>query len=329
MSKELWVSASQLAAWKACSRKWAFQSVDKLEPLAGPGRALAFGTAFHNALEALHAPGEQSPEDRLIMALAVWRAEEDDGSWLADGQAIDGGAEPYFHGLGKGMTLAYAAHEARRIDHKLGQIDAVELAFPGKDPALKERCTLGYTKDGTRVVLVGRLDGMGGVAANGPFVVEHKTAQSVDSVEPRDLVLDEQVTAMCFAASRIYDRPILSVCYNVVAKPQHKFQTRGHEHETVDDFALRLKDVMLDSPGRFFVRQWTHRTPAQVEEWRREVVDVVAPLMLSRVTWAARKGSWDGPCRNCPFLVLCEHHDDKARVENMKATMFQRKVWRG
>ena len=333
------VSASSLSLFKSCPRAWHLRHVERLRPLPsltlGP---LGWGLAVHDALEHFHAP-----DGSRKAALEAFDASVRDSTPSlyvdADGWSDELVLEsPYEAARLRGLVSAYMDHEPHRIDVTFDRVVATELVFPREEDL--DTFTLGWIdlEDGmaflcqpsfhsgrlARVVLRGRLDGI--VVVDGELaVLEHKTASGRRHVTEEDLTLDEQVTAMCHAASLVCGEHIGRVVYNVLAKPTWKHGPRGRQ-ETAREFEFRVREQVLDDVGRWLWRTASvFRDEDAIQSWQLEVLREVAPAMLAGVRWARRKSTWGGPCRFCDYRPLCETWHDIDRREGTVRSMFWRK----
>lgn len=329
----LFVSVSQLKRFKTCQRLWDFESRQKLVPKdASRSDALAFGSAIHDGLEHFHGPNGPA-EGRLAVALKALDGSLGDevmqiGDW--DIPTVD----PYERARVRGTMRAYAAYENRRSDWPaVGVLKSTERGFPDFDAAAAvknaeiEKLTLGWVRDHeggrVRVVLTGRWDGYGTEQMDA--VVEHKTMSSADAVRIEDLAIDEQVSGMCWAASRLYDRAVGDCVYNMIVKPSWKAKPRGKE-ESPDEFEFRVAEQMLQETGKYFPRLHAVRTPEALEAWRESVL-IAAEQMVSGKYTPALRGSWDGPCRptRCNFHEVCASWHNQQRREALLAGSFERR----
>lgn len=298
------VSNTQIKLAKQCPRKWHLRYGLGLKPLAVEEREEFFrkGDVIHQALEIFHASGD----------LEAAQAKIRDVLRVLDAFDFGGGTEVSFTAPGEqawamGFFNAYVAYERVRRDLDIGAGVDTEREFPKTDEET-ERLTLGFIDlpdETVQVVLGGKWDGY-----KDGRVVEHKTVATLSHVTPEDLVLDEQVSAMCWAASRLHDRPVLEVSYNLLCKPQIKFQPQNQKalrNEDEHSYARRVFNHCLSAPGKFFERMTVTRTADALLHWQQEVVRLFRFLLTNDVyqVWGVNQGSWSGPCRNCPFHDLC------------------------
>jgi CRISPR/Cas system-associated exonuclease Cas4 (RecB family) len=100
------LSASQLSTWLACGRKYAFRYAYRLSPEHRPA-ALAFGSAVHSALEALHLvrlDGDQTTDPTQFVRVfrADWQAEVDTQLSFKEGDSPE-----HLRALGEQLVAAY------------------------------------------------------------------------------------------------------------------------------------------------------------------------------------------------------------------------------
>jgi hypothetical protein len=322
--KKLFLSASQIGRYKECGRYW---MLDKREGLRrvqeDRDRALSVGSGIHEALEELHGPEGGG----LSKALEVWNhtmtANREKDILVIAGQTVDlCQTDPYELAWGEGVIRAYDAYEKIRNDIPLGRIDAVERGFPAdvekfgekRNQEEEELLTLGTVMD-HKVIFAGRWDG-----DNDGSVVEHKTCANLSDIKPEDLVVDEQISGMCWAASKLWGKPVSSVVYNVIGKIKIKACPRG-KFETPEQYAYRVATRIMESPGKYFERHHASRTQSFLKQWQADTLEV-ARAMLSGVCLPKNKASWRGPCRNCVFRPLCDTWDDKRKLSQVRGALF-------
>ncbi|MBZ0120532.1 MAG: PD-(D/E)XK nuclease family protein [Sandaracinaceae bacterium] len=127
------LSASSLATYASCPRKYAFRYVHRLPPEHRPA-ALAFGRAVHSALEALHLArmdGEKLADPSKLVRIfrADWQSEVDVGlsfksdesanmlRWMGEHLVVD-----YFRWLGdRPIVAAEQPFEVDLIDPETGE----------------------------------------------------------------------------------------------------------------------------------------------------------------------------------------------------------------
>lgn len=306
MSK-LFVSVSQLAKFKKCPRQWSLEKARGLRPIREErSEAQSMGTALHAGLEAFHR-GDGS--DEVLKAFQV-ALEAEKRLLVIDEQLLEG-VDPLDLHVGRALLRAYMAYEPYRMDEAIGVISHSEVGFPN-NPEEEALLTLGNV--GTvPVVFCGRYDGYD---AGREVVVEHKTVSSLSYIEPSDLVLDEQVSGMCWAASKLYNKRIGTVLYNILVKPRIKFQSRGNSTETYEQYEFRLFNHIISEPTRFFDRLRVERTPEFLADWRRSALDT-AKHMIGGVDWPVLSASWGGPCRRCNFSQLCRVWHNQEMVDSL------------
>lgn len=133
------LSASQLAMYASCPRKYAFRYVHRLEPEHRPA-ALAFGRAVHSALEALHLSrmdGEKLSDPIKLVRIfrADWQSEVDQGlSFKHDESANmlrfmgEHLVVEYFRWLGdRPIVAAEQPFEVELVDPETGEVSDERL----------------------------------------------------------------------------------------------------------------------------------------------------------------------------------------------------------
>lgn len=333
------ISVSRLGRWKECPRRYFLER--RWEPTVG-STALILGSAYHKFLETFHGPGDASREDRLADGLDAFEDElaAKSGSLLDtlvfDGEAIEmSDADSFEAAKARGLLRAYAAHEAVRIDGRLGVLLGVEREFPARTEVPEADAdeeyrgkfvrydrdelgslTLGIDDDGTPIILRGIWDGDRYDDDGARGVVEHKSTGDMQSIAQSNLLLDEQISAMCSAASRLWGHPCTSAAYNVLVKPRHK----PRKNETPYEFEYRVQETVQLEPAKYFKRYVAKRSPAFIAAWEQETFEV-CKLIRRGVQWGRNKATWGGPCGSCMFVDACAVWHDEKRREDVLKTM--------
>ena len=200
-ARVLEIHTSDRILFKRCRRKWHFASPLRLhlEPVTQQRSALWFGTGFHFALEDYHGWNRFGHPVKAFRAYyEAFRPEElpEDHAGLLQ--------------LAEGMLNYYLLWLKRRDDfqtfwwqgHPQVEVD-FEIPLPIKGP------------NGEEVVYAGTLDRVVVDPFGRLWVQDYKTVRTFDTTK---LATDPQITAYCWAASLIYDRPVEGVVYTQFLK---------------------------------------------------------------------------------------------------------------
>ncbi len=151
---------------------------------------------------------------------------------------------------------------------------------------------------GRTVHLRGKWDG---VDLLGPSVWlrEHKTKGEIDPEKlQRQLSFDLQTMLYLIALRHEYDRigwaakgPIGGVVYNVVRRPRH----RPGKKEGLADFLTRLRGLIEENPGHFFLRWRVDVAPVDVAAFRQQCLDPVLEQLCDWWKFISEGDPWSRP----------------------------------
>lgn len=202
MTRRANIRTSGRTTFRRCRRKWNWssdlrQNLDMFESAA----PLWLGTGFHYALEDFHSSKHfATASDAFVGFAEAWR--KTPGLQLPEGWEEQ-------RDLAVGMLDYYQQWLKNRDPLKtyvLSGVPQVEVRFEIPLPFSNEFYDEAYytgTLDRVSIDEHGRL-----------WIVEYKTAKQFATGH---FMTDQQITAYCWAASCIYDKPVAGVCYQ-----QHK-----------------------------------------------------------------------------------------------------------
>ena len=210
MGKIINIRTSGRASFQQCRRKWDFTDDTRknLEPKIKPA-PFYLGSAFHFALEDMH--GYQRYEDGAMAIRAFHIAQQAAKCPIPDD--VD-----ELVALGEGMMNHYKHFLINREGvniYRINGVPQVEVSF--KIPITQELTHLPLKKWGIdEVNYTGTFDGIA-IDENGNlWIMEYKTAKAFMT---QNFETDRQITAYCWAASCLFNRPVVGVIYQ-----QHKKQ---------------------------------------------------------------------------------------------------------
>ena len=299
---------SALNTFRNCPRKYKNRYIDNLRPRER-AEALSFGSVIHAAIELWY----RSPdtESRLPDVLAYI----DDAF---ENRVVDSNQMVQWH-LATAMIRGYA----ERYANEEFEIVEVEKEFVGE---IRNPDT-GRQSQTFRIA--GKVDGIVR-CHDGLYLLEHKTASTVDASYLDKLWTDTQIALYCYYLREL-GYPIVGVIYNVLLKSRLK-QGKG---ETQEEYEVRhaelaaknksgkstAKRQMPETDDEFQARltEWYSRPEAFHREFIYLSEDRLA--MLQDEVWeitqqyldARRRGKWllnTSNCfayqRPCEYLAYCQ-----------------------
>lgn len=264
------ISYSETQAFKTCQKMHEWQYTKGIRPKE-KAEALFFGSAIHSALEMLY---KDMPLGAALSAL-----DELDDVNRAKARALI----TRYHEKYMTMPVDVVAVE-QWVKHTFGE-DSIfgKQEFIGRVDAIIEQ-------DGRR------------------WIVEHKTATSVDEAYLERVQIDTQSMLYILAAREEFGE-IEGVIYDILIKPAIRLK----KAESIEEFEERC---LADVDGENFVRVQQRFTEYDLEDARLEFrllcIDIDARkkgMMAYRNT-----GACNAIGRTCPYLCLCcEKSEDKLK----------------
>ncbi len=299
---------SALNTFRNCPRKYKNRYLDNLRPRERP-EALSFGSAIHTAIELWYR--SQNTESRLNDVLAYIND-------AFENRVVDSHQMTQWH-LATAMIRGYA----HRYATEEFEVVEVEKEFVGE---IRNPDT-GRQSQTFRIA--GKVDGIVR-CHDGLYLLEHKTASSIDANYLDKLWTDTQIALYCYYLREL-GYPIVGVIYNVLLKSRLK-QGKG---ETQDEYEARKAELaaknksgkstakrqMPETNDEFHQRltEWYSRPEAFHREFIYLSEDRLA--MLQDEVWeitqqfldARRRGKWllnTSNCfsyqRPCEYLAYCQ-----------------------
>ncbi len=307
-SEKTLLTYSALNTFRNCPRKYKNRYLDNLRPRER-AEALSFGSVIHTAIELWYR--SSNTESRLRDVLAYI----DDAF---ENRLVDANLMVQWH-LATAMIRGYA----ERYGTEEFEIVEVEKEFVGE---IRNPDT-GRQSQTFRIA--GKVDGIVR-CHDGLYLLEHKTASTVDASYLDKLWTDTQIALYCYYLREL-GYPIVGVIYNVLLKSRLK-QGKG---ETQEEYEVRhaelaaknksgkstAKRQMSETDDEFQSRltEWYSRPDAFHREFIYLSEDRLA--MLQDEVWeitqqyldARRRGKWllnTSNCfsyqRPCEYLAYCQ-----------------------
>lgn len=310
---------SALNTFRNCPRKYKHRYIDCLRPRE-KAEALSFGGVIHGALELWYrSPKHPSTRWKVLDYIDQQFPERmGDDSQKANWQ------------LARAMLTGYA----NRYESEGLQVVEVEKSFIGeiRNPDTGRRSQT--------FVIAGKADGIVQMP-DGMYLLEHKTASSIDASYLDKLWTDTQIALYSFYLRQL-GYPIVGVIYNILLKSRLK-QRAG---ETQEEYEIRRAELarknksgkstakrqMPESDEEFQARlaEWYSR----FEVFHREYIFLSEErlAMLQEEVWeitqqyldARRRGKWllnTSNCfsyqRPCEYLPYCQSGFNPNVVDNL------------
>jgi RecB family exonuclease len=299
---------SALNTFRNCPRKYKNRYLDNLRPRERPD-ALSYGSVIHTAIELWYRSSDA--ESRLRDVLAYIND-------AFENRVVDSNQMVQWH-LATAMIRGYA----ERYATEEFEIVEVEKEFVGE---IRNPDT-GRQSQTFRIA--GKVDGIVR-CHDGLYLLEHKTASTVDASYLDKLWTDTQIALYCYYLREL-GYPIVGVIYNVLLKSRLK-QGKGETQEEYDvrhaELAAKNKSgkstakrQMPETDDEFQSRltEWYSRPDAFHREFIYLSEDRLA--MLQDEVWeitqqyldARRRGKWllnTSNCfsyqRPCEYLAYCQ-----------------------
>lgn len=314
-SSRIRTTYSMWSMFRNCRMKTKLRYRDQLVPITS-SPALEFGSVIHSGLEVWHSTREI---ERTIAFIEDGYSNVE----INDRRKRD-------RMLAKAMLRGYAA----RYPSEDFEIVALEQTFDGEivnpETGAKSRS----------FTLSGKIDGIVRMPDGSIYLLEHKTAASIDSDYLSKLWTDFQITLYSHYAEVALGYPIAGVLYNVLGKSGIK-QSAG---ETEEEYQVRLADLIAKSKtGKSSAKRKMPETDEEFEarlaEWysredafHREVIFIPREnyRVLQEELWemtqaylhAQRRDRWyqnTSQCfafGACPYAPICGSSFNPIVIEN-------------
>ncbi len=146
-------------------------------------------------------------------------------------------------------------------------------------------------------VLSGKVDGVCTLGGES-WLVEYKTASSVDRQYISRLRLDGQVTTYLYAMQRVLDKPLAGVIYRIIRKPS----IRQTQKETFEAFCDRLEADYRDRPEFYFIEERLYRSQEDLDLFEAELWDIT-----QRMLWERQRDVYPRNTARCTDFGTCEY----------------------
>lgn len=114
--------------------------------------------------------------------------------------------------------------------------------------------------------------------SNGLWIMEDKTKSVIQPRIQQYLPFDLQTGMYCYAAEKVFKKPVQGVLYNIIRRPGQK-QKQG---EADRDYQLRIAKEITADPDHFFLRYHVHLQPGDNAKW---VDRCLNPILYQVALW--------------------------------------------
>ena len=286
MTARMVTTYSMWSLFRNCRKACYWRYVRELTPLKRDPR-LSFGTLIHECLKIWHQDRNITPVLDHIDRSLPNRCQDD--TQHRDWQ------------LANAMMAGYAQRDA--IEEF--EVDSLERGFAGQivNPASGAQSR--------SFLLAGKVDGL--IRIEGKYyVLEHKTASSIDGGYLERLWTDFQITLYAYYLEQTLGIHIVGCLYNVLLKSRLK----QRRNESDAEFQARLL-TKYDQPEMFH-RELLYLSRDQFTVLRAELWELTQAFLDAR-----RRNIWyqnTNFCfhfnRPCPYFALCRSNDSPNVIEN-------------
>jgi len=286
MTPRMTTTYSMWSLFRNCRKACYWRYIRELAPIRRDPR-LGFGTLIHECLELWHRDRDLAAVLEHVDQRLPARVQDDERQrdWR----------------LARAMMAGYA----NRYPAEDFEVLALEHTFEGEivNPATRARSR--------SFVLAGKVDGLLRIGDE-HYVLEHKTASSLDADYLERLWTDFQITLYAYYLERALSVRITGVLYNVVLKARLK--QRRTESDT--EFEERLA-AKYDQPAMFH-REMLYLSRDQFTVLRAELWELTQAFLDARRrnTWYQNTAFCFHHYRPCPYFALCRSGDSRNVIDN-------------
>jgi len=311
---------------------YASQNQMGLVPITPPATALYLGSAVHHALAS-----QVNGQDPLE-AVKTWCEEESEKLSAA-----------YRSRVGADLSRAERARLAESRDKAIAIVRNYFDYYGWKQPLEDEgleyvaaevswRLKIPGTNDG---FLAGTFDGLAVTENSGVWIIEHKTYTQANTLEA--LATDDQMLHYFWAASQLFQEPVIGVLYDGIAKKLPSVPTRlksgamsrariatnwaTYKRALVEaDLDLEeyddVRELLVDRPNPFYKRIrviFPTSSFACLEQNLAELYRDMSDPNTSKYPNFRWEGCWD-----CSYSDLCKAQQFDGDFDFVRGTQFRR-----
>jgi len=277
---------SMWSLFRNCRKACYWRYLRELAPIRRDPR-LGFGTLIHECLELWHRGRDLAAVLGHLDQRLPNRTQDDEQR------------------QGWRLATAMMAGYANRYPAEAFEVLALEHTFEGEivNPATRARSR--------SFVLAGKVDGLVRIG-NEHYVLEHKTASSLDGGYLERLWTDFQITLYAYYLEQALGIRITGVLYNVVLKARLKQRRTESEAEFEGRLATKYAQAAM------FHREMLYLSRDQFTVLRAELWELTQALLDARRrnTWYQNTAFCFHHYRPCPYFALCRSGDSPNVIDN-------------
>lgn len=288
------ITVSAAKKFNNCPRAYYYRYVAELVPAGRTDSALGIGRAVHDALEIWHRDGDFATAGSGLMA-ATYHNEYDRAK----------AAAMFFVYVHRYPTETFTPVELERV------VDA-----PLRNPDTGRPSRLFEYR--------GKLDG--DVERKGRWLLEHKTAASVNRAYLEKLWMDLQIHAYAPVLASIIGEPVEGVIYNVLLKPSLKpytANTKRPRDETPEEYWLRCVEWCLRPDS--YHREELLLSDVQIAETAHDLWQTAQAIIWTRQqarrvgihAWRRNTDRCQDYYRDCDYCPLCRSGGNSLLIDTL------------
>ncbi len=271
------ITNSRINRFKNCRRKAYYRDVKRLVPRI-KSEALSMGSAVHKGLETGRV------EDALTEFDGIYPNDQKEADKLEINKTI-------VRAILEGYFDYYGDWDGKFMSEMEFDIPIINPATDAKSRTFR---------------LGGKVDGLL-ETEEGNWLVEYKTAGSVNKTYVERLALDTQVTTYIYGVQRQLGITIDGIIYRILRKPS----IRQRKDETLLQYRDRLIQDYKDRPEFYFYGESLYRSQEDIIEFERELWSITQDMLKCRREglWyknTSRCSEWGG----CEYMPLCLQEED-------------------
>lgn len=267
---------SSLTDFKNCRRKYYYRNECMLVPKVRK-TSLNLGSAVHKGLEI------GSVDDALKTFENIFPNDQQEANILENMKAI-------CRAMLEGYFNLYSPFESIQAE--------LQYSIPIINPATGQKSKT--------YILQGKIDGLTVIDSRN-WLIEYKTASSIDKSYIERLSLDTQVTTYIYALQRFLNIKIDGVIYRILRKPS----IRQTKKETIMQYQDRLIQDYKDRPEFYFHEEQLYRSQEDLKEFEAELWEITQTMLHcnKQEGWyrnTSRCVDWG----SCQYAPLCLKNPD-------------------
>lgn len=300
------ITQSMIASWLSCPEKFKLSAIDALKPREARGRALHFGSVFHELKDIVYTQfmtSGRNDVDQFIAGIEDIVLAE--CSRLYDIDLEEYKKNPSDIEIFNDMNWVYATVEVIAIEYFKYYAD---IDFRQKEwVSLEEEFDFEHKlKSGKSIRRRGKIDGV--FKDQGYWVMENKTKGSIEIDGLVDTInMNLQTNYYLDAVEEKYGS-IAGMIYNLIKRPRSNKKVS----QTWDQYKNELKLKIQSDPKDYFARISISLARADRAEWKRDIDEILNKIEQ----WFLGEFHYRNPLscisqygKPCPYRRICSYND--------------------